>query len=1064
MRLIRDTIAVCVRNPVLANLIIVCSLAAAYLTIRHIPREAYPEFFLDIVSMDVAYPGASAEDVERSICVPIEAALAGIEGIYELTSQARANMATIGFIVREDVEDVSRIVEETKARVEQITTLPPEAEEPVILARTFRPEVISVALYGDVGERTLKAFAKEVRDDLRAMGAISQVSMSGAREEEIIIELSETSLRRYDLTFDQIIASIARSSLDLPAGQLRTAGEEVALRVTGQRFTAHDYEDLVVIERPDALVRLKDVATVREGFEDVTKLGRFNGEPAVLVNVYKTPREDTTEIAALVRDYVADKKASIPEGVSIAHWGDNSVQVDGRLGMLLVNAVSGIVLVFLVLWLFVEVRLAFWVTVGIPVSFAGAIIVLGWQGGTLNLISMFALIMVSGMIVDDAIVIAESIHTRRRAGDAPELAAIEGASIVALPVLASSITTIIAFVPLLFVAGVMGKLIHVLPVVVIAAIVSSAIEGFGVLPAHLNRHAVVGQRSGPKPPNRLRRRIDGAIDAVITQWYRPVYRLALRFRAVTIAIVLALTMILGGMVLSGRTAFVLLPEEDGQVLRARVRFPDGTPLTTTEAAVARIEAAALALNDDPALEPAKAGDLVEQVYSVTGEHADFLVSTGNNLCEVRIELMAAEDRRISDEQIMTAWRARVGPIDDAVTFTVGRLLPGPIESPVEVRLLGDDLEVLTAAADEVEQQLTTYQGVSEAFRDLVPGQRELHIDLKPQARALGLTLADVATQLRQGFFGGEAVRVYRGSEEVVVRVRYPQEERRSIAELESKRFRTVRGDEIPFSEAVDVEWRRGWAEILHQDGHRRVRVFANLDERTANAEQIIQDMERTFLPALAMKFPGLRYHFGGNRQAMERSLSTLFDGYKVTLLAIYAVLAGMLRSYFQPIVILATVPLGMIGAIMGHMILGYDVTLMSMFGFVALSGVIVNDALVLVDQINRSIGDGESVFDSVLMAGEARFRAVMLTTITTVAGLTPLLAERSTQAYAVKPMAISLVFGEIFGTVLTLIVVPVFFLVVNDARRVAYWLRYGGAYPRREIVEEAARERLLGTG
>jgi multidrug efflux pump subunit AcrB len=541
-----------------------------------------------------------------------------------------------------------------------------------------------------------------------------------------------------------------------------------------------------------------------------------------------------------------------------------------------------------------------------------------------------------------------------------------------------------------------------------------------------------------------------------------VYRLALRYRAVTIALVLAITAVLGGMVISGRVAFVLLPEEDGQVLRARVRFPEGTPLSTTEAAVSRIEAAARALNDDPSLTPAAAGVLVRQVYSVTGEFTDFLVSTGNNLCEVRIELMPAEDRRISDERIMTAWRSGIGTMDDAVSYTVSRLMPGPIESPVEVRLLGDDLDALTNAADEVERQLGTYKGVAEVFRDLVPGQRELHIDLKPQARALGLTLADVATQLRQGFFGGEAVRVHRGAEEVVVRVRYPLEERRSVAELESKRFRTLRGDEIPFSEAVEVEWTRGWAEILHQDGHRRVRVYANLDESTANAEQIIQDMERTFLPDLAARYDGLRYHFGGNRQAMTRSVTTLLDGFKVAIIAIYAVLAGMLRSYFQPIVIIATVPLGLIGAVLGHMILGYDVTLMSLFGLVALSGVIVNDALVLVDRINVSIREGDPVFAAVLAAGELRFRAVILTTITTIAGLTPLLAERSTQAYAVKPMAISLVFGELFGTALTLIVVPVFFLVVNDVRRFAYWLRYGGGYPRREIVEEAARERLLG--
>jgi len=1061
MRFSREIIAAGVRNPVFANLLMVCILAGGFLSTRQMIREAYPELSVNYVEIIVAWPGASTEDVERSICIPIEEAMVGIDGLTEISSAANEDFGTVYLELHSISGDMDAVLREALDRVEQVTSFPPESEKPIIRELIIRSEVISVAIYGDATERTLKEFARDTKRDLLANSAISQVSLSGVREEEIIIEISEETLRAYSLTFSDVMTAIARSSLDLPAGTIRTSEEEVTLRVSGQRLAAMEYEDLVVIERPDALVHLGDIADVREGFAEGTSNGRFNEQGAVVVAVFKTPYQDTTEIARIVRNYVEDRQATLPERVKMSVWADNSHDVTSRIDMLVSNGIAGIILVVVSLALFLELRLAVWVAVGIPISFAGALIIMNFCGETINMISLFALIMVSGIIVDDAIVIAESIHARRKAGDIPELASIDGAHRVALPVLGSSLTTIITFIPLMFVVGAMGKLIHVLPVVVIAAIASSALEAFGILPAHLHRRTPVGLKEKTKGPGKLRLRIDSAVETFITGWYRPVYRLTLRYRAVTVSLAVACLLFVFGLVAGERTGFVFYPKEDGRILRARVRYPEGTPLSVSEETLRRIEQAALALNNDPELVPARPGTLVQQVYSVAGEFADFLPVRGSNLCEVRIELMPAEDRRINEEMIIDSWRNNIGPIHDAILFTIARQDVGPIDRSIEIRLLGSSLQDMSEASQRLQTKLREFEGVTEVYNDLIPGKRELKVKLRSAARALGLALDDVATQLRQGFFGGEAVRVRRGRDEVIVRVRYPEKERQSIFSLYGKNFRTPLGEEIPFHEAVEVEWATGYARVMHQDGLRRVRTNAEVDERRANAEQIIRSLETEFLPGLVNDYNDMRYSFGGSRHEMDVSLGSLSAGFKMAMIAVYALLAGMLRSYVQPLVILSAVPFGIIGAVFGHVVLGYDLTLMSMFGVVALSGVVVNDSLVLLDRVNVSIREGQSVEEAVMGAGELRFRAVTLTSLTTVVGLTPLLLERSTQAYTVMPMAISLVFGIAFATVLTLVVVPSLYLVVNDVRRFIRFLRYGGEYPRAELVEEAYRDRTV---
>jgi len=1061
MPLLRVLIAGGVRNPVVVNLLMLAILAGGYFSTRRMVREAYPEFSLDHIAVEVVYPGASPQDVERSICTPIEEAIQGIPGVREISSAAQDDGGTVWAALQYDLDDPQKVVDEIKDRVGQIRTFPAEAERPIVRETVLRTPVVNVAIHGEAPERTLKRFAQEMRNELEVMPEVSQLSLSGVRDDEIIIELSKDALLAYDLSMRQVMSVVARSALDLPAGMIRTGEEEFTLRITGQRYAAREYEDLVVLEHGDAVVRLGDIADVKEGFEDISLRGRFNGEPAVLVSVYKTPEEDSLKIARAVHEYVAAKQKTLPDRLKLSAWGDTSVEIQSRISMLLWNGIQGLVLLFLTLWVFLEFRLAFWVAAGIPVSFAGALILMGATDQTINMISLFALIMVSGIIVDDSIVIAESVHQRREAGDPPQLAAIEGTSRIAVPVLGSTLTSIVAFLPLMYVVGVMGKLVYVLPMVVIAALAASTIEGFFIQPAHLCYGEDGSGAVKPRKPTRVRVAVDRFVDFVVTGLYRPVYRLAIRYRGAALALAIAMTLLAGGAWVSGRLPFVLLPQEDGRILRARVRYPEGTPASVATATIERLERAAYELNRDSSLEPATEGAIVRQVYAIAGEFADFLPVRGSNLCEVWLELMPSEEREIGDDRIIERWRQHIGELHDATQFTIERQQIGPTDHPIEIRLLGDDLEQLSDASERIQEQLRQFAGVTHAYDDLIPGKRELNVSLKPVARALGVTLEDVASQLRYGFYGGEALRLQRGQDQVKVRVRFPESERQSITDLETVRIRAPQGGDVPLLELADVAWDRGYATILHQDHRRRVRVFADIDERIANAEQITRSLQAGFVDEVVADYQDVTYRFGGDRERLQESLSSLNEGFLLAMFVNYCLLAAVLKSYAKPLIIMAAIPFGFIGVMVGHFLFGFDLTMMSLFGIVGVAGLVVNEALVLVDSIHWLIREGKSVEEAVAEVGELRFRPIVLTSITDLAGLLPLLLNSSSQVQSVQPMAISLSFGLLAAAGLNLLVVPGLYLMVNDGRRWLHWLRHGGAYPVREFVEETTREGAL---
>ncbi|GIK16023.1 MAG: multidrug transporter AcrB [Planctomycetota bacterium] len=1058
--LMRTLITFGVRNPVSANVLMLCLIAGGFYAARHIVRERYPEFSIDRIAVEVVYPGAGPGDVETGVCTPIETAIEGIDGIRELSSVASEGHGIVVAFLNEDA-DTMRVLDEIRVAVDQVDSLPAEAEEPVVREMVLRTGVVNLALSGDVPESVLRDVARDVERELRSLPGISQTAIWGVRDREILIEVKEDTLRAYALSFDEVMRAVASNSLDLPAGVLRTAREELVLRVTGRRMTASEYEDLVVLSRPDGTaVRLGQLATVRETFEDAAIESRFDGARCAVIAVYKTPEQDTILISNAVREYAAAKQGELPPALKLSAWADGSTEINGRVRMLLWNGLQGVALMVGALAFFMRPRVALWVMTGLPVAYAGALLVMYFTGHTINILSLFALIMVSGMIDDDAIVISESIYARSRRGEDADTATIEGVMDVAMPVVASSFTTIIAFIPLFFIVGVMGKFVREAPLVIIAALVASLVEVLLILPPHLRHHGGLAAGGAGSPArSRFRRALDGAMERVIDRVYAPTYRFALAHRYAFLSGATALVLVGVGLVAGGRLPLVLLSSDDNTILRARVELPEGTPADVSRRIVSELEAGAWALNADPDLKPRRDGALVRHVYATLGAWNDFLPRRGNNLCEVKIELMPPGQRWIRDRDIVDRWRRAVGDIPEATSFVVEPDGIAPTDRPIEIRLLGPDLDDLREASERLQERLAEFSGVRSVYDDMIAGKRELQVSLRPEARMLGLTVADVATQLRQGYFGGEALRLQRDREEVQVRVRYPLDERQSLSALENIRFRTTAGTEVPFHEAVDVTWVRGPAAIRHENGMRKVEVYADLDERLANAEQILSHLTPAFLPELVAAHPGMRFRVAGQRQLVDESLRSLAVGAAIAMVGMYVMLAVTLGSYYQPLIIMSAIPIGLVGSLLGHVVMGFDLSLMSLFGMLGLAGIVVNNVLVLIDFINARLRQGATVIDAVVESGKARFTAVALTSITTVVGLIPVSLDTSGEVYSVIPMAISLGFGLTFSTVVTLVLVPAIYLAFNDVRRALRWIFRGGAYPSPEEVEHFAARR-----
>ncbi len=1030
-------------NGVAANLLLLLIAAGGLLTIPSIRQEVFPEISIEIVTVVVEYPGAAPAEVEESICVRIEEQLNGIDGIDTIRSTAREGVGQ-SFIELDTTADVRRTLDDIKAKIDAIDTFPDEAEKPIVQQLLIRQSVLSVAIAGDTDEATLKRVGQRVRDDIAALPGITNVDLTLARPYEIAIEVSETQLERHGLTFTQVADAVRRASLDLPGGSIKSDAGEILLRTKGQAYSGEEFENLILLSKTDGTrLLVGDVAHVVDGFQETDQSARFDGKPAVLVKVYRVGQQRALEVAAAVRDYVAEARKELPAGIDLVVWNDDSEVLRARLNTLLHNGRDGFILVVAVLALFLKLRVAFWVILGVPVCFLGTLWLMPLLDVSINVLSLFAFIVVLGVLVDDAIVVGENVYSHQQRGATGLRGAISGTHQVAIPVTFGVLTTIAAFAPLMTIPGPMGKLMVQIPLCVITALVFSLIESTLILPSHLAHVEDKGARPG-NPISRLWERVQGhfanGLESVVERFYRPALERFLHWRYLAVATGVATLITTMGLVAGGWVRFTFFPPIEADNVAAFVTMPQGTPSRVTADAVAALEASGMAALRS--IEEERGENVLRHLMASVGEQpfkdkqsrGGFRAAGGTpHLGEVNIALLPSEKRETTSREVMMRWRELTAPIADAVEVSYSSSLISSGE-PINVQLQGNDLGQLEEAAESLKQHLAGYPGVADIADSFREGKREIKLEILPSAEALGLTMAQLGRQVRQAFYGEEAQRVQRGRDDVRVMVRYPAAHRRSLSDIENMRIRTPDGTEVPFHAVARTEMGRGYASIDRVDRQRAVNVTADVDATQANANEIIDTMRTTFLPKLRNDFPKVRYSFEGEQREQADFLAGMGRGFLFAVLAIYGLLAIPLGSYVQPLIIMSAIPFGLIGAIWGHAFLGWDLSMFSFIGIVALTGVVVNDSLVLVSYVNESRDNGEPLLRAVREAGVARFRPILLTSLTTFAGLTPLMMERSVQAQFLIPMAISLAFGVLFATLISLVMVPSIYVILEDLR------------------------------
>ncbi len=1044
----KNILAAFARNTVFANILLLLIFLSGFLAVKFMLRETFPEFSLDMVSITVPYPGADPEEVEEGISRKIEEAVEGMEGVKQYTTQSREGVSTAQIEVREGYE-VETVLDEVRTEINAVSTFPPDAENPVISEMKIKDSVVLLALSGRMSDRRLKEWAERMKDEVQALPEVSQVTVFGTREYEIGIEVSESRLREYDLTFDQVVGAVRRSNLNMAGGTIRSQGEEIRVRTVGRKYTGKALSEIVVLAGPEGdIITLDRLATIDDGFTQDPIIARVNGQPSAMLNVLKSKEEDALAISEAVHRFVEKTAKEIPPGAEITVIYDSTDMLRDRIDLLVKNGILGLILVFFLLWLFLDLRLSFWAGMGIPISLGGGMVILWAMGATINMISLFGLIMVLGIVVDDAIVVGEAIFVHRQRGEGPLQAAVEGVSEVGMPVVAAVLTTIVAFLPLAYIGGIMGKFISILPVVVIACLLISLVECLILLPAHLSHLPDPNAPAAESRKGRFRRGIDRIHDSVARglEWfaervYAPFLAKALHWRYVSLCTALAVLLLTVGFMRGGILKFEVFPEVDGFIVTANVEFPSGTPPEVTEAAVRRIEAAMERISERT--ETTSGKPLLVNSLSLVGQSMGEIPDDGPHLGGMHAVLLPSEERGIHSKDIQVMWEKEVGPIPGVKSLTFAGMSSGPPGAPVEIWIQGHDMDRILAAGEDLRNRLREFDGVYQIRSDFSPGKNELRLELKPEARALGLTVDALARQVYAGYYGEEAVRLQRGRDDIRVKVRYTADERSRVSDFEKIRIRTPSGHEVPLLSVANISFAPGYSTITRTDGLRRVAVSAAVDTNKANANEVLSRIAEEFFPKLAQKYPDLQVAVQGEKKKMRESFSSLLIGFPLALVGIFVIIATMFRSYVQPFVILFTVPFGIIGAILGHLIMGYDLSLLSIFGMVALTGVVVNDAIVLIERINENMAEGMDFLEAIQNGGARRLRAIVLTTLSTVGGLAPLITETDLQARFLIPMALSLAAGVLFATVLTLVLIPSLLVILNDLRRLAHRLLRG---------------------
>lgn len=1042
----RGPIAWMTRNSVAANLLMIVLIVGGLLVGFGTKQEVFPEFDLDMVSISVPYPGASPSEVETGIILAIEEAVRGLDGVKKVTSTANEGSGSVSVELLRGT-DPNKALQDIKNAVDRITSFPEDAERVTVSLGTLRREVLSVVVYGNLTERVLRQFAEQVRDELLQDPGITLAELSGVRPLEISIEVPEVTLRKYNLTLDQIAGEVRRTAIELPGGGVKTKKGEILLRTAERRDLGGEFADIPIVSRPDGTrVELGDLANIIDGFAETDEAAYFNGKPAVMARVYRVGQQTPIGVATAARNYVAGLQKRLPPGVGVTTLNDQSDVLKDRVHLLLTNAMWGLGLVMLILGVFLDMRLAFWVTMGIPISFLGSFLVLPAMDVSINMISLFAFIMSLGIVVDDAVVVGENVYELRRDEPTYLRAAIRGAQLVAVPVVFSVLTNIAAFAPMARVSGILGKIFRVIPAVIVSVFVISLLESLVILPAHLGHQRPDSERKGifNAVIGWTNRRLDIFSRTLlwgIEHLYTPFLKASIKARCLTVAIGVAVLVIMIGAYVGGRIPFSFFPKVESDQVVADAVLPFGSPVEDTQRLQERLVKAAREVLDELGGQKYSLG-IFTQIGAISAARRGpgspgGTVSKGH-LANVQVFLVPSKDRKFGAERFAGMWRKKVGEVVGLESLTFRSDLGGPRGgNPIEVELSHKDLGVLERAAGELADTIRTYSGVKDVDDGFERGKVQFDFKLRPEARSLGVTATDLGRQVRGAFYGAEAFRQQRGRDEVKIMVRLPEDERRSEYNLEEMMIRAPGGGEIPLAEAAVIDRGRAYTEIKRVDGRRVVSVTGDLVPGVANAKNIMAELTRSALPDLMAGYPGLGFSQEGESRERAESLQSLGQGFVLALIVIFAMLAIPFKSYIQPLIIMVSIPFGIVGAVAGHLIMGYEVSIMSMMGIVALSGVVVNDSLVLIDAANRRHRDGDTPFEAITWAGARRFRPIMLTSLTTFFGLAPMIFETSLQARFLIPMAISLGFGILFSTLIALVLVPSLYLMVEDAKKLA---------------------------
>ncbi len=1016
-------------HPTAANLLFLLMVVSGLMSLPTLKRETFPDFTPQEVEVTIPYPGGSSADVEDAICLRLEDVIEGINDLEEIRCQSMENTA-IAVARMTEKGEFDRFLNDVKTEVEAVDDFPVQTEKPVIRQLGRSDSVVSIAITGPMDVADLKAYAEQIKDRLLLLPEVSLIRINGFSDHQLQVKVSSTNLRRYGISISQLSGIISQQSIDLPSGILETQDRDYLLRFIDQRKTVNELKSLVIIGASEnkGEVRLGDIAEISDRFELNEEKIIFNNQRAALLKISKAKRDDALVVVDAVKQFVEVQRQMAPAGVRFELTQDVSTIVRDRLQMLVKNGLQGLLLVFLVMWLFFQFRFAFWVAMGLPVAFLGGLFLMALFGYSINMISMVALLIALGLLMDDAIVIAENIATHLKKGKSALAAAIDGTKQVMPGVISSFLTTTAVFLPLAFLSGDIGKVLKVIPVVLIMVIAISLLEAFLILPHHLE-HSL--RHSEKDKISRFRLRFDQGIEWLRHNVLGSVIDTVIHWRYLFLGLVVAVFLGSVGMLAGGHLKFQAFPNIEGDTIDARLLMPQGTPLWRTEEVIDRLTSALDEVNEEMTLLQQDQQPLVRDVSVQFNKNSDAHES-GAHVATISADLLAAQIRNGSIDEILQLWRSRIGVLPDVNTLTFKEPKVGPAGLAINIRLMGTDLDRMKSASNELQDWLAQYKGVVNLSDDLRPGKPELRFRLREGSLALGLDAASIAQQLRAGFFGKTADEVQVGAEAFEIDVSMRDVDRNSIQDLLDFHIVTSSGDRVPLGVITSLDMGRGYARIHRIDGQRTLTLNGDVDTRIANGKQILDHTVNNFLPELQSRYPDIRFSLEGEAAESAETQASMKRGFLIGLIGIFVLLSFQFRSYIEPLAVMVAIPLSLIGVIWGHVIMGLELSMPSLMGAVSLAGIVVNDSILLVEFLKLRAREGHEITEAAKIASRERFRAILLTSLTTIAGLIPLLLEESLQAQILIPLATSIVFGLLSATLLVLLVVPALFSVFSD--------------------------------